>query len=163
MKQVILRLTDQAIDRLKRCAEGKALAEDLIANCEVIAEKLEEIRKRSGVVVEEYTKSSEGVSQLLSDGNLKIDEETLAREVAVFADRCDISEELTRLASHLEQFIKCCRTADHAGRRLDFISQEMLREANTIGSKASDARISQAVIDIKCAVDRIKEQVQNVE
>lgn len=166
MKQVILRLTDQAIDRLKemRAAEGKALAEDLIANCEVIAEKLEEIRKRSGVVVEEYhEKLRKRVSQLLSDGNLKIDEETLAREVAVFADRCDISEELTRLASHLEQFIKCCRTADHAGRRLDFISQEMLREANTIGSKASDARISQAVIDIKCAVDRIKEQVQNVE
>ncbi|MBE0535537.1 MAG: YicC family protein [Phycisphaerae bacterium] len=166
MKRVILQLTGQAIDRLKemRAVEGKALAVDLIANCEVIENKLTEIRKRSGVVIEEYhEKLKRRVAQLLSDGKLKIDEETLAREMAVFADRCDISEELIRLGSHLEQFVKCCREADHAGRRLDFISQEMLREANTIGSKASDARISQWVIDIKCAVDRIKEQVQNVE
>jgi len=166
MKQVILRLTGQAIDRLKemRVQEGKALAEDLMANCQVIAEKLGHIRGRSPEVVQEYyEKLRKRVAQLLSDGNLKIDEETLAREVALFADRCDISEELTRLASHLEQFDKCCRSDDHGGRRLDFISQEMLREANTIGSKASDARISQWVIDIKCAIDRIKEQVQNVE
>jgi uncharacterized protein (TIGR00255 family) len=166
MKQVILRLTEQAIARLKemRALEGKALADDLIANCEVISGRLAEIRRRSSVVVEEYhDKLKKRVAHLLSNGNLKIDEETLAREVALFADRCDISEELTRLGSHLEQFVKCCRGADHAGRRLDFISQEMLREANTIGSKASDARISQWVIDIKCAVDRIKEQVQNVE
>ncbi len=166
MKQVILSLTEQAIDRLKemRAQEGKALAEDLIANCNVIAEKLQHIRGRSETVMQEYhEKLRKRVAQLLSDGNLKIDEETLAREVAVFADRCDISEELIRLASHIEQFGKCCRRDDHAGRRLDFISQEMLREANTIGSKASDAQISQWVIDIKCAVDRIKEQVQNVE
>jgi len=166
MKQVIVRLTEQAIDRLKemRAEEGRALAEDMIANCRVIKERLQSIRARADVVVQEYHgKLERRVSQLLSDGKLKIDEETLAREVAIFADRCDISEEITRLDSHLEQFIKCCRGDGHAGRRLDFISQEMLREANTIASKASDAQISQAVIDIKCAVDRIKEQVQNVE
>ncbi len=166
MKQVILRLTGQAIDRLKemRAQEGRALADDMIANCRVIEEKLRSIRDRAGTVVQEYhSKLEKRVSQLLSNGKLKIDEETLAREVAIFADRCDISEEITRLDSHLEQFTKCSRSDGHAGRRLDFISQEMLREANTIASKASDAQISQSVIDVKCAIDRIKEQVQNVE
>ncbi len=166
MKQAIVRLTGQAIDRLKemRAEEGKALADDMIGNCEVIEKKLRLIRDRAGVVIEDYhNKLKKRVSQLLSHGKLKIDEETLAREVAIFADRCDISEEITRLNSHLEQFSKCCRSDGHAGRRLDFISQEMLREANTIASKASDAQISQSVIDVKCAIDRIKEQVQNVE
>lgn len=166
MKQVIVRLTGQAIDRLKemRAAEGKALADDMIGNCEVIEERLRSIGDRTETVVEEYHgKLKKRVSQLLSNGKLKIDEETLAREVAIFADRCDISEEITRLGSHLEQFTKSCRSGGHVGRRLDFIGQEMLREANTIASKASDAQISQSVIDVKCAIDRIKEQVQNVE
>jgi len=83
--------------------------------------------------------------------------------VAVFADRSDISEEIARLDSHLEQFAEGCRTNAQAGRRLDFISQEMLREANTIASKASDSEITRCVVDIKCHVDRIKEQVQNIE
>ena len=81
----------------------------------------------------------------------------------IFADRCDIAEELTRLQSHMDQFITHCQSDQNAGRRLDFISQEMLREANTIASKASDARITQWVIDVKCAIERIKEQVQNIE
>jgi len=92
-----------------------------------------------------------------------LDEETLAREVAVFADRSDISEEIARLDSHLQQFVQCCQADDQVGRRLDFISQEMLREANTIASKASDTEIIRCVVDIKCRIDRIKEQVQNVE
>ena len=166
MKTVILDLTTEAIGRLieMRQCEGKTLAEDMMGNCTVIEGKLDLIAaKRSVVVAEYHDKLKKRVSQLLSGGNLTIDQETLAREVAVFADRCDISEELTRLGSHLDQFSKCCRDGEHAGRRLDFISQEMLREANTIASKASDSQISGWVIDIKCAIDRIKEQVQNVE
>ncbi|MHC4388273.1 MAG: endoribonuclease YicC domain-containing protein, partial [Planctomycetota bacterium] len=75
----------------------------------------------------------------------------------------DISEEIARLESHLEQFTQTCQADEQVGRRLDFISQEMLREANTIASKALDSEISQCVVDVKCHVDRIKEQVQNVE
>jgi len=83
--------------------------------------------------------------------------------VAVFAERSDISEEIARLDSHLQQFAESCQANGRAGRRLDFISQEMLREANTIASKASNIEITRWVVGIKCRIDRIKEQVQNVE
>ena len=90
-------------------------------------------------------------------------ESDLLREVAVYAERSDISEELSRLAAHLEQFEAALGSKEAAGRKLDFIAQEMLREANTIGSKAGDAQIARDIIDVKSAIDRIKEQVQNVE
>ena len=83
--------------------------------------------------------------------------------MAIFAERSDISEEIARLDSHLQQLLQGCQANDQAGRRLDFISQEMLREANTIASKASDTEITGIVVDIKCRIDRIKEQVQNIE
>jgi uncharacterized protein (TIGR00255 family) len=88
---------------------------------------------------------------------------SLAREVAIFADRSDIAEEINRLQSHLIQFEEVCNADGDGGRRLDFTCQEMLREANTIASKANDAEIAGHVIDIKCAIERLKEQVQNVE
>jgi len=166
MKEVVLELINRTIEQLKqmRRAEGAALAEDLAANCRVITEKLQLIRDRSKVVIEEYhDKLKKRVDELLADAQLHIDEELLAKEIAIFADRCDIAEELARLNSHLDLFLEHCQTDQDAGRRLDFISQEMLREANTIASKASDARIARWVIDMKCAIDRIKEQVQNVE
>ncbi len=166
IKEVILELVNQAIEQVKqmRRAEGAALAEELAANCRVITEKLQSIRDRREVVIEEYhNKLKKRVDELLAGAQLNIDEELLARETAIFADRCDIAEELTRLNSHLDLFTGHCQTDQDAGRRLDFISQEMLREANTIASKASDARIARWVIDMKCAIDRIKEQVQNVE
>ena len=90
-------------------------------------------------------------------------EQTLAREVAILADRSDISEEIARLDAHLQQFRQICQTEGQAGRRLDFLSQEMLREVNTIGSKAADADIARSVVDIKCWIERLKEQIQNVE
>ena len=103
------------------------------------------------------------VDQLLASAQLKLDEESLIREVAVYADRCDISEEIARLRSHLEQFCSLCDSREYAGRKLDFVAQEMLREANTIGSKANDATASQHVVEIKARIDRLKEQVQNIE
>ena len=166
MKEVILELTGRAIEQLKqmRLQEGAALAEDLAANCQVITEKLQLIRGRSEVVIEEYhDKLRKRVDKLLAGAQLEIDQELLAREMAIFADRCDIAEELARLASHLDQFTEQCQTDHNVGRRLDFVSQEMLREANTIASKSSDSQIARWVIDMKCAIDRIKEQVQNVE
>lgn len=166
IKEVILDLVNQAIEQVKRMrqAEGAALARDLAANCQVIREKLQSTHPRSGIVVQEYhDKLKKRVDELLAGAQLKIDEEFLARETAIFADRCDIAEELARLNSHLDLFTEHCQGNQDAGRRLDFISQEMLREANTIASKASDSQIARWVIDMKCAIDRIKEQVQNVE
>jgi len=166
IKKMVLSITQEAIDQLKqmRAAEGAALAADLDSYCDAIKQDLERIRARTEIVLEEYQrKLKRRVDELLADAKLKLDEETLAREVAVFADRSDISEEIARLDSHLEQFAEGCRTNAQAGRRLDFISQEMLREANTIASKASDSEITRCVVDIKCQIDRIKEQVQNIE
>src|SRR5437764_739047 len=94
---------------------------------------------------------------------LKVNEPDLIKEVAVFAERADIAEEIQRLGHHLESFEEACRTDEHAGRKLDFITQEMLREANTIASKANDAPIARHIVEIKGAIDRLKEQVQNVE
>ena len=94
---------------------------------------------------------------------MNFEADDLLREVAVFADRCDICEELTRLASHLDQFEQLCTGHDNVGRKLDFLAQEMLREVNTIGSKANDATIARNVVNMKSLIDRIKEQVQNVE
>ena len=94
---------------------------------------------------------------------MKLDEETLAREAAILADRSDIAEEIARLDAHLAQFRQICETEGQAGRRLDFLSQEMLREANTMASKAVDAEIVRRVVDMKCLIERLKEQIQNVE
>src|SRR5437762_9611267 len=93
----------------------------------------------------------------------KLGEADLMKEIAVFAERADISEEIQRLTHHLDAFEQSCRSSEHAGRKLDFITQEMLREANTIASKANDAQIARHIVEIKGAIDRLKEQVQNVE
>jgi len=166
IKEEVLSITQQAVKAVKqmRAAEGAALAADLDSHCEAVKQGLVRIRARSEAVLQEYHKKlKKRVEHLLADAKLKLDEETLAREVAVFADRSDISEEITRLDSHLQQFAESCRADGQAGRKLDFISQEMLREANTIASKACDSEIAHWVVDIKCRIDRIKEQVQNIE
>ena len=98
----------------------------------------------------------------MAASDVELDQQTIAREVAVFAEKSDIAEEIARLDSHIAQFEQNCQADGQAGRRLDFLSQEMLREANTIASKCADTEIINSVIDIKCSIDRIKEQVQNV-
>ncbi len=166
IKEVVLKISQEAIDKLKqmRAAEGSFLEADLKKRCRAIEQGLERIRARGAAVLQEYAKRlKKRVDELLAHAELKLDEEILAREVAIFADRSDISEEVARLDSHLQQFAQSCQANDQAGRRLDFIGQEMLREANTIASKASDTEITRWVVDIKCQIDRIKEQVQNVE
>jgi uncharacterized protein (TIGR00255 family) len=166
IKEFILRISQEAIEKLKkmRAAEGEFLEADLKDHCRAIEENLEQIRSRSAVVLQEYAKKLKvRVDELLAYAELELDEEILAREVAIFAERSDISEEIARLNSHLQQFVQSCQANGQAGRRLDFISQEMLREANTIASKSSDTEITRFVVDMKCRIDRIKEQVQNVE
>jgi len=166
IREVVLKISQEAIDKLKqmRATEGEFLEADLKKRCGAIEQGLERVRARSAAVVQEYAKRlKKRVNELLAHAELKLDEEVLAREVAIFADRSDISEEIARLDSHLQQFAQSCQANGQAGRRLDFIGQEMLREANTIASKASDTKITRWVVDIKCQIDRIKEQVQNVE
>jgi len=164
--RIVGELIDKAGARLRemRRVEGEALLRDLRTQCETIRGRVGEIRKRAPLVVEEYHRRLKlRVQQLLDGAGQVVDSDTLARETAIFADRCDINEELNRLQSHLDQFGELCDAAEETGRKLDFLAQEMLREANTIGSKANDAEISRHVVEIKSAIDRIKEQVQNVE
>ncbi len=168
-KAAIPRLLDDAVDRLleMRGNEGAALANDLTHQLGHIRTQLAAIAERAPQVVDEYhEKLAQRVGELMAKAKLKLEERDLIREVAIFADRADISEELSRLAGHLDQFGRIMTDGhldEPAGRTLDFIAQEMLREANTIGSKSNDARISRAVVEIKSRIDRIKEQVQNVE
>jgi len=160
------KLTKMALIRLKemRAEEGNSLLQDLQQNCSAIDEHLQALQGLTGTVVDNYRRRvQERINSMLAEANLKLEEDALIKEVAFFAERCDIHEEVLRLQSHLAQFNQACLSADQAGRRLEFLTQEMLREANTIASKANDASISQHVVEIKVAIDRLKEQVQNVE
>ncbi len=166
LKDFVADLTKKALDTLTRMRqrEGQALCQDFICQAQTIRAGLDKIVQAAPDVVRAYqAKLAQRVAELLSGTRVSLSEDDLAREVAIFAERCDISEEIVRLRSHLDHFDKVCREDSQAGRRLDFIAQEMLREANTIGAKASDAAIGQTVVDIKTAIDRIKEQAQNVE
>jgi uncharacterized protein (TIGR00255 family) len=162
----VRKLVGEAISKLNamRVREGKALFAELMKQVSVITVALSEIAKRAPAVVEDYHKRlQQRVNQLLSKAELRVSEPDLIKEVAVFAERADIAEEIQRLTSHLSAFEEACRKDEHAGRKLDFITQEMLREANTIASKANDATIAKNTVEIKGAIDRMKEQVQNVE
>jgi uncharacterized protein (TIGR00255 family) len=162
----LLDLVVQALDALvaMRVRDGQGTEKDLLAQCETIDRELQDIGSRAGEVVELYhERLRERVEELTRNAKINIDEETLAREVAIFAERSDINEEISRLTAHVEQFREACQDGEQIGRKLDFIAQEMLREANTIASKASDAGIARSVVDIKTAIDRIKEQAANVE
>lgn len=167
-RPVLLELTDQAAQRLAqmRMTEGQALANDLLDQRKAILTFIEKIRRRAPLVIDEYHEKLRGrIDELMAKASLKVDQQDLVRELAIFADRADISEELSRLAGHLDQFqqIIQANNGEPAGRTLDFLAQELLREANTIASKSNDAPISRASVEVKSAIDRIKEQVQNVE
>lgn len=164
--EIIRGLIGQAIDKLigMRRREGQALFEELQKHLGVIASNLGEIEKRAPGVIDEYHRRlTSRVNDLLSKAQLQVQQSDLLKEVAVYAERADIAEEIQRLRHHLKAFESACRSTEHAGRKLDFLTQEMLREANTIGSKANDAVIAGHVVEIKGSIDRMKEQVQNVE
>ena len=163
--QVVKDLTATAVEHLQkmRAEEGANLVADLHQNCQAITDNLTAVGKLTDTVVDNYRRRiQQRVNSMLAEAKLKLDEQMLIREVALFAERCDINEELLRLGSHLEQFRQACQQDHQAGRRLDFLTQEMVREANTISSKANDADISHHIVEIKVAIDRLKEQVQNV-
>jgi uncharacterized protein (TIGR00255 family) len=145
-----------------RIREGEALADDLKARRLQIVEWSVMIGERTPQVVMEYRqKLKTRLDQLLEGAEM--DESRLAQEVALLADRSDITEELVRLASHFNQFDEALRGSEPVGRKLDFLMQEMNREVNTIGSKSNDAGITNLVIQIKAEMEKMREQVQNVE
>ncbi len=143
--------------------EGAHLAKDLRARMKLIADAVARIQKQAPEVQKRYR---DNLLERIRSAGLEVpglDDERLLKEVVYFADRSDISEELTRLQSHFQQFDDCVKSKEPVGRTLDFLSQEMNREINTIGSKANDALISREVVTIKAELEKFREQVQNVE
>ena len=156
----------EAMDRLSamRAEEGRAMTADLTANLELIGDQTEKIAAQAPAVVESYRQRlADKINRLLAQHEVKVGDIDLIREVGVYADRCDISEEVVRLRSHLSQFREIMQQKEPGGKKLEFITQEMFRETNTIGSKANDAAIAHHVIEIKTAIERIREMIQNVE
>jgi len=157
---------NEALENLSRMRadEGAAMGRDLHANCQAIDADLEQIGQRAPLVVDAYRKRLlERLNKLLEEFGLEIQAADIVREVGLFTDRSDISEEIVRLRSHLQQFDAIARTEQNNGRKLDFLIQEMLRETNTIGSKANDSEIARHVVEIKTAIERMREMIQNVE
>lgn len=167
----VCQAVDDALDELHRMrvAEGEAMTAALTEECETIRGRLEVIRTLVPRAAENYRLRLEAkIGRLLEERGFEPSAPELYRELQIFADRCDVSEEVTRLESHLEMFRGILQQRDEgdpdpAGRKLDFVTQEMFREANTIGSKAADAEVSSRVVEIKCAIERMRELVQNVE
>jgi uncharacterized protein (TIGR00255 family) len=147
-----------------RAEEGVALAADLTANGRTVDAMLGEIAQRAPGVARSYQERlAQRVNQALAEFGVTVQPADLVREVSLFVDRSDISEEVVRLRSHLQQFADALDLPEGSGRKLEFITQEMGREINTIGSKANDAEISRLVVEVKSALERIREQIQNVE
>ena len=147
-----------------RAVEGEKLAEDLIAKGEHVKEILDRIEERAPQVVVDYTaKLKERIQELVGSA-VQIPEDRILVEAAVFADKCAIDEEITRLNSHLIQLRNIIeKSSQPEGKKLDFLVQEMNREANTIGSKANDITITNYMLEIKSEIEKIREQVQNIE
>lgn len=164
IKKELIEATTIATDKLvqMRQVEGSKMAEDLLKRIEKINQKIEKISELSTGLIEEYVVKLENrIKEILK--NQEIDESRLAQEVVIYADKCSIEEEVTRLKSHISQFKELINSDDAVGKKLDFIIQEMNRETNTIGSKANNLEITNGVIDIKTEIENIREQVQNIE
>lgn len=152
-----------ALDKMRR-DEGSAMAADMAQNCRVIAEEVTAIEQRAPIVVDAYRQRLEDrLNGWLESHQVHLQPGEIVKEIGIFADRADISEEIVRLRSHLEQFHATLAGKESNGRKLDFLVQEMFREVNTIGSKGNDVEISRRVVDMKTIIERIREMVQNVE
>jgi uncharacterized protein (TIGR00255 family) len=163
---IIEKVLEEALAQLQamRQEEGRAMTRELLAHRDTIARHLDVVRRRVDLVSTSFRdRLLDRVRSLLGELDVKIDRNDHIREVSFFAERSDIAEEVVRLASHLDQFQEIMNEPESAGRKLEFLTQEMFREANTIGSKASDVEISRHVVEIKGTLEKIRELVQNVE
>jgi uncharacterized protein (TIGR00255 family) len=157
----VLRQALNSLDMM-RTKEGEAIEADFVMRLDLLEKHVDEVAKRAPDLVEEYRKRLKDNIERMLQG-VAMDEARLAQEVALFGEKSDITEEIVRIKSHLKQFREYLSMDDAVGRRLDFLIQEMNREVNTIGSKASDTVISKVVVEMKAEVEKLREQVQNVE
>lgn len=166
MTQCILQPVREAAANLEamRSVEGEKLAADLLMRGGLIKDLVDQIEERAELVPKAYTeKLRERIKELLS-GSVTVPEDRILVEAAIFADKCNITEELTRLKSHMDQMSSIIeKSTQPDGKKLDFLVQEMNREANTIGSKANDIQITSLMLQIKAEIEKIREQVQNIE
>jgi uncharacterized protein (TIGR00255 family) len=156
----------QAIDRLNamREAEGRSMQSNLSDNCQQLLAWVAEVEQLSPQIVHAYAhRLTDRIQQLLERHSLSAAPVDVIREVGIMAERVDVSEEMVRLRSHLEQFEATMRQPESNGRKLEFLVQEILRETNTIGSKVNHATIAQRVVEMKTTIERIREMIQNVE
>ena len=164
LKEEVIEVVNIAIDNFisMRKVEGSKISEDLLKRLDYIQEKVNEISKLSTGLIEEYVvKLETRIKEILKDQ--EIDKQRLAQEVVIYADKCSVEEEITRLNSHILQFKNLLNSDEAVGKKLDFIVQEMNRETNTIGSKANNLDITNRVIDLKTEIENIREQIQNIE
>ncbi len=167
-RDAIRPLVNLAMEHLiqMRTREGVALTDDLTGHLDLIGERLSRLQEIAPRVVVDYERRLKArMEALLGEAEVITEPETLVREIAVYAEKTDIAEELARLGEHLRHFKDLLASTEERplGRTLDFLSQELLREANTIASKSPDAEMSRLIVEIKGSIDRIKEQVQNAE
>jgi uncharacterized protein (TIGR00255 family) len=165
LKRIVRRLVAGAVadlDAMRR-REGEALARDAKARLQMIREETKSISARAPLVVQEYFDRMKARIEKLVGADVPVDLGRLNQELAQYADRCDVTEELTRLGSHLTQFETALKSREPVGKTMDFLLQEMGREVNTIGAKANDATIAAHVVKIKGEVEKIREQVHNIE
>ena len=166
MTHCILTPVMQAVENLEemRAAEGRKLAQDLLMRADLIRELVSRIEVKADDVPREYAKRLRDRIGELLEGSVEIPEDRIMVEAAIFADKCNITEELTRLKSHMDQMKTIITESSGAdGKKLDFLVQEMNREANTIGSKANNLEITSLMLQIKAEIEKIREQVQNIE
>lgn len=166
MTRCILTPVMQAVENLEemRAAEGRKLAQDLLMRADLIRELVSRIEVKADDVPKEYAKRLRDRIAELLEGSVEIPEDRIMVEAAIFADKCNITEELTRLKSHMDQMKTIITESSGAdGKKLDFLVQEMNREANTIGSKANNLEITSLMLQIKAEIEKIREQVQNIE
>ncbi len=159
-------VVSDALGRLQtaRGDEGRAMADELRGQGQSIEDELARIEARGPGVVSSYQKRlGDRIQTLVQGHGITIEPKDLIREVAIFAERADISEEIVRLRAHLAQFREVIDDPESSGRKLEFVVQEMGRETNTIGSKANDVEISRSVVEIKGLLERVRELIQNVE
>ena len=164
IKQELIEAVRQATDSLikMREAEGEKISKDLEERLANIEAKVLEISKLSTGLIEDYVvKLEDRIKELLKTE--EIDKNRLAQEVVIYADKCSVEEEITRLKSHISQFRKLLQSKEAIGKKLDFLIQEMNRETNTIGSKANNLEITNYVVDVKTELENIREQIQNIE
>jgi uncharacterized protein (TIGR00255 family) len=163
---IVEKVLQEAMTKLQamRQEEGRAMAKEFLQQRDHIADHLEKIRQLAPTVATNFRdRLHERVRSLLAEHDVQIDRSDLIKEVSIFAERSDIAEEVTRLGSHLDQFREILNEPESPGRKMEFLAQEMFREANTIGSKAGDVAISRHVVEIKGTLERMRELVQNVE